>query len=617
MKRHVLFLAGCLVFASAAWGQNDPALAPTTPAATPAAPVEAVPASPAETPATPAAQDAPAVPAVPAVPADPSAPTNAPAVTNALAVPTNAPAPVVLESPVSPAGSLTNATSAALLEISKTNAANEVVPLIVIDDVPLLDAVKNLARQAGLNYLPDPKLSTVTNQPNVSMRLVDVTAQDALLAVLETYGLQIVHDPRIKVARITIKDPKQEDPLVSKIIQLKYIQPTNIVDILKKSLTPRSQVMGDPRTSQLIVVTTEKELPAVEDLVARLDTPTRQVLIEAQIWETARNPRSVKGIDWAGTFAAQNVSYGNGRLDPASSTVTTERPGETVTVPTPGGGSTTINRRSSTRESYSYIPGNGITLDSMKGFHPATAFLNADGLNAVISFFNTDTETEVVATPRAVTLDHQSAVLSVTRAFPIFNITPGSANSPAGANIQYTNLGTILNVTPHITANSNIALHVLPEVSDISSVDRQVVNGFENSANVYSIRRMETHVMVPSGNTLVLGGLISDRTAHAQNKVPILGDAPGLGYFFRKSDKRRDKGNLVVFITPTIVGDSDFQPHDTQFLQTKMADRPEPKETFWDSAKPYDWTKPKQKTDELATPLPAPTKPDATTETSK
>ncbi len=165
----------------------------------------------------------------------------------------------------------------------------------------------------GSNYLPDPKLATITNQPNVTMRLENVTAQDALTAVLDTYNLQIIHDPRIKVSRITVKDPKAEDPLFSRIIQLKYTQPTNIVDILKRTLqSPRSQVMGDPRTSQLIVVATEKEFPAVDELVARLDTPTRQVLIEAQIWETAKNPKSVKGIDWGGTFENQKVTWGNG-----------------------------------------------------------------------------------------------------------------------------------------------------------------------------------------------------------------------------------------------------------------------------------------------------------------
>jgi type II secretory pathway component GspD/PulD (secretin) len=579
MKKHVSLLVGCVALATGAWGQND-----TTPA-----------------PATP---DSPVV-----------APANPPPADIAPATPAPAPAPAPVEgvtSPVQPASSLQ--TNAPTTLDGRATMANEIVPLIVIDDVPLLDAVKNLARQAGLNYLPDPKLAQVTNQPNVTLRLENVSAQDALMAVLETYNLQIVHDPRIKVSRITVKDPKAEDPLFSKIVQLKYIQPSNVVDILKRTLSPRSQVMGDPRTSQLIVVTTEKEFPAAEELIAKLDLPTRQVLIEAQLWETARNPRSIKGIDWAGTFAAQNVSYGNGRLDPSGSSVVTERPGALRTIPTPGGGTTVVPERESTRETYSYIPGSGITLDTARGFHPATAFLNADGLNAVVSFFNTDNDTEVVAMPRAVTMDHQPAQLSVTRAFPIFKITPGSANTPAGAEITYTNLGTILNVTPHITANSNISLRVIPEVSDVAAVDRQIINGFENTANIYAIRRMETHVMIPSGNTLVLGGLMSDRTANVASKVPLLGDAPGLGYFFRRSSKSRDKANLLVFITPTIIGEPDYQmAANSDFMKSKMAERPESKESFWDTAKPYDWTKPKKGEDPRTPALPAPTPADATT----
>ncbi len=560
MKTQILFLASCVAFATVALGQNDPAVAP-------------------------------AVPAVPAVP-------------------TNTP-PAVLPPPstgVLPASGLTNSSTDYVRA-----GTNEVVPLIVIDDVPLIDAVKNLARQAGLNYLPDPKLSTVTNQPNVSMRLENVSAQDALFAVLETYNLQIIQDPRFKVSRITVKDPKAADPLFSKIIQLKYIQPTGVVEIVKRTLSDRGQVMGDPRTSQLIVVATEKEFPAVEELIVKLDTPTRQVLIEAQLWETAKNPRSVKGINWQGTFEAQNVSYGNGFIDASRSTIRTVSPGPTTTVPTPSGGTTTRGRNNQTVESITYVPGGpNITLDSSRGFHPATAFLNADGLSAVISFFNTDNDTEVVATPRAVTLDNQSASLSVTRAFPIFKITPGSANSPAGAEITYTNLGTILNVTPHITANSNISLRVVPEVSDVAAIDRQIVNGFENTANIYAIRRMETHVMIPSGNTLVLGGLISDRTGNQRTKVPILGDAPLLGHLFRSSDKKRDKANLVVFVTPTIVGDYDFQVASTDFLQTRIPGRPEPKENFMDSSKPYDWTKPKAAPEDVPS-VAAPMKLDSTT----
>lgn len=241
MKKHVLLLVGCVALATVVRGQNDPAAQPA-------------PATPA-----PATQEA--------------APTNAaPAVTPTNAVPSNA-TPVVAEQAI---------TAPATTALATNDSGAELVPLIVIDDVPLLDAVKNLARQAGLNYLPDPKLSTITNQPNVTLRLENVSAQDALTAVLETYNLQIVHDPRIKVSRITVKDPKAEDPLVPKVFQLKYTQPSNVVEIVKKTVGARGDVLPDLRTSQLFVLATEKQMPEVEKLIAKLDTPTRQVLIEAQ-----------------------------------------------------------------------------------------------------------------------------------------------------------------------------------------------------------------------------------------------------------------------------------------------------------------------------------------------
>jgi general secretion pathway protein D len=237
-----------------------------------------------------------------------------------------------------------------------------------------------------------------------------------------------------------------------------------------------------------------------------------------------------------------------------------------------------------------------LLVDTAKGFNPATAFLDADGVSAVLSFLNKDTDTEVVATPRAVTLDNQTATLSVTKAFPIFQVTPGSANSPAGATVTYTNLGAILNVTPRIAADNNISLKVVPEVSNIDSVDRQVLNNSVNTANIYAIRRIETSVMIPSGNTLVMGGLVNDTKSKSYVKVPILGDIPFVGLAFRKESKSRNKQNLLIFITPTIVDESDFHASASGrlFMQSRPVESAEPKETAWDSGKPYDWTKPGQ-----------------------
>lgn len=446
--------------------------------------------------------------------------------------------------------------------------ADETVPLIVIDDVPLTDAIRNLARQSALNFQFDPRVTT-SNQPNVSIRFENVSAQEALLAVLDNYSLLLVKDSRSKIARVTIKDPKAEDPLVAKIVQLRYSEPTNLVTIVKSTLSSRSTVVADARTSQLIINTTEKEVDAVLNLIKTLDAPTKQVLIEAKLIETSKAPSSIKGIDWSGTLSAQQFAFGN----------------NTQTAPQSAG-------QSDNKPLATQWP--RVMVDTAKGFNPATAFLDADGVSAVLSFLNKDTDTEVVATPRAVTLDNQTATLSVTRAFPIFQVTPGSANSPAGATVTYTNLGAILYVTPRIAADNNVSLKVVPEVSNIDGVDKQVLNGEENTANIYAIRRIETSVMIPSGSTLVMGGMVNDTRSKSFTKVPLLGDIPFAGLAFRKEGKTRNKQNLLIFVTPTIVDDGDFQASTSGrvFLQSKPMESPEPKETAWDSGKPHDWTQP-------------------------
>jgi general secretion pathway protein D len=221
-------------------------------------------------------------------------------------------------------------------------------------------------------------------------------------------------------------------------------------------------------------------------------------------------------------------------------------------------------------------------------------------VSAVLSFLNTQTDSEVMSTPRTVTLDNQPAKLEVTTAFPIFKVTPGSANSPAGAEITYTNLGTILTVTPRIAADNNVSLTVTPEVSNLAGKDTQLVPGSDGvssevTANIYAIRRFDTTVLVPSGNTIVLGGLVNDEITDKATKIPILGDLPGVGRAFRSNSKERLKKNLLVFITPTILKDDDFQKSNSgkEFLQSSphaMAEWDD--SNSWESSKPHDWRKP-------------------------
>lgn len=482
-------------------------------------------------------------------------------------------------------------------------AAGEIVPLIIFDDTPLTDVIKTLARQAGINFLFDPRVTAEVGpdgkpvvQPNISIRFENVTAMQALEAVLANHNLQLVQDPRTKIARVTIVEPGAPEPKVTEIIQLKYSNPTNMVAIITPTLTtPGSRALADVRTSQIVVVATERELESVRTLVERLDTATKQVLIEARLLETSKNPRSIKGIDWTGTFQAQNVTFGNG-LTEGFSTLT--QPGATTTATTPSGRQISSTAGSSVASQYTTVLDaarntlGALSLNTAGGFSPATAFLNADGLSAVLSLLNRDADTEVIATPRTVTLDNQTAILSVTRANPVFKNTAGTQGSPGGSEVTYTNLGTILTVTPRITAENVVSLKVVPEVSRVVDTVRRTVASTVNEADVYAINKIETQVLVPSGNTLVMGGLISDAKTTTRSKVPLLGDLPGLGLAFRHEEKRRDKANLIIFITPTVIQDSDFIPTETTFLKNRPPGEQVEKdqeESWWDSAKPYRW----------------------------
>lgn len=578
-----------MVIGMGIWGGNSWAQTTNTPAQTPA---EAQAPAPAEAPTKETPPSPPLIVEAPKPGEMPSVDTNAPVVTN-----------------LPPVTAATNTT------VEAGSAAGE--GSVIYDEAPLLVVITALARQARINFQFDPVITTNLSavgpdgkpggQPLVSLRLENVTAEQVLEAVLDNYGYSLVQDPRTKIGRITLKPAKGLEPQVTRVIQLKYSSVTNMMLIVKGTLSTRGQVVADSRTSQLVVLATEKEHEELALLLKQLDTPIRQVLIEARLLETSQSPQAVRGIDWSGTLEAQRVSFGNNgvtegntSVTPASSATTTLPSGRTIATITPAKENTILSTLSGTVKPLT----GGLNANTAGGFAPAVGFLSADGASAVLSFLNKDADTEVVATPRAVTLDNETATLSVTHAYPIFKITPGSANSPAGAEILYTNLGTILTVTPRISGDNNIALRVVPEVSNIDSKDQQTVNGQINQANIYAIRKIETHVMIPSGNTLVMGGLISDSKTKSYVKVPILGDLPGIGLLFRQDSKKRIKQNLLIFITPTIIQDNDYNVIKNDFLKVKQGDRDRllksedaSQESPWNSGKPVDWSKPAKQED--------------------
>jgi type II secretory pathway component GspD/PulD (secretin) len=365
----------------------------------------------------------------------------------------------------------------------------------------------------------------------------------------------------------------------------------------------RSRVVPDVRTSQLVVVATDPEQTAIDTLVSKLDKPTRQVLIEAKLIELSSNPTTSKGIDWSSTLSAQNFSFGNGVLNAVTpSTSLTAIPG-TTTGGGPGGGGaqqpTTTSGYSTTtalnsEPQNSLFPG-GLSFNTLSGLTPNIGFLSADGVKAVLSFLNESAEAQVVSTPRVVTLDNETATIEVTRAFPVINVTASTPNTSGGSTITYSNIGTILQVTPRITANDYIWLKVIPDVSSFFEAESVTIGGATYTADIFDQRHLETQVLIPTAHTLVMGGLLQDNPNSQYSKVPFLGDIPVLGLAFRHEQKSLVKDNLLIFITPTIVKDEDFKATTSDFLTSEPRTMKDPMDphTMYDSAEPRgDWSNP-------------------------
>ena len=484
-----------------------------------------------------------------------------------------------------------------------TSASN--IPLIQFSDVNITTAIESLARQGGINYMLDPKIGyglpdqngQVKPEPQLSIRWENISPLNALLALLDNYGLQLIVDKKTGIDRICMKDPAAPPILITRVVQLQYASVSNMVDSIASVFTDkRSRVIADRRTSQLVVVATDPEQQAVDTLVAQLDKPTKQVLIETKLIEISSQPQTEKGIDWSGTLQAQNVSFGNGFIDATKSLTSIA----SSTIQSPNGGHTSQGSTADTV--LSLIQGNGgFAASTASGLIPSTGFLNADGVKAVISFLNSSSDAQIMSTPRIVTLDNEQAHLEVSRQVPVINFGGGTANNSGSSSITYSNVGTILDVTPRISANNNVWLKVQPEVSshfgDVTITVPGSVGGVSTTfpVPIFDVRKMTTQVLIPNGDTLVMGGLVQDNPSASYTKIPVLGDIPALGWAFRSENKSMNKDNLIIFLTPTIVQDSDFQPASTDFLQSQptVMKSPMNPHTWWDSAQPRgNWSNP-------------------------
>jgi type II secretory pathway component GspD/PulD (secretin) len=173
---------------------------------------------------------------------------------------------------------------------------------------------------------------------------------------------------------------------------------------------------------------------------------------------------------------------------------------------------------------------------------------NTDILTATLNALVSKSATKVLSSPRVITLNNRQARIQVGDRIPYSTTTLG-AGGVSQESVTFVDVGIILNVTPTINANERIRLNVKPEVSSVKGVS------IPGAPPQITTRTAETEVLIRDGETLVIGGLIDDQTIETERKVPLLGDIPVLGVFFRSTGDTKIRKELLIFLTPSIVHD--------------------------------------------------------------
>ncbi len=304
-------------------------------------------------------------------------------------------------------------------------------------------------------------------------------------------------------------------------------------------LSPRGSVISEPRTNQLFVTDIPSKLEQVQQLIAKLDIPVRQVLIEARIVEAddrfgrsigvrlgGSDLRGVRGGDAGYSLGGGNRIAFGGSYNAVSGT--TRESAEALD---------TINT------SFVNLPSTGAG-----GFAPAafavSLFSSAANrfLNLEISALEADGRGKIVSSPRVVTADQVKALIEQGTEYPYQTATASGATA-----LSFRKANLKLEVTPQITPEGNIILDV-----DVNKDSR----GETTAAGIaINTKHVQTQVLVENGGTVVIGGIFEQTEIDDVTKVPLLGDLPYLGNLFKNKSKTANKSELLIFITPRVISD--------------------------------------------------------------
>ena len=409
-------------------------------------------------------------------------------------------------------------------------------------NIEVRSVLQLLADFTGLNMVVSDTVGG-----NITLRLKDVHWQQALDIILQTKGLSMRQTDNIIMVAPTTEIAAREqleaeaalrmqelEPLKSELIRVKYATAQDLASLIKSEsnqlLSGRGSVTVDQRTNTLLVRDIEENIANIRSLVGKLDRPIRQVLIEGRV--------VVANDDFSKEIGARFGIAGGDLFDPDLSNDS----GNGAVI---GGGYPVYDNEGN-------VVSNGGMMVNLPAVSAAArggsfafgARMGSYVLAMELTAMQQEGRGEIISSPRVVTSDQHTATIKTGTEIPY-----EEATSSGATNVTFKEAVLSLEVTPHITPDDRIIMDLV--------VKKDNPNFAETVRGVPSVdkREVDTSVLVKNGETVVLGGVFEEETITNEEKVPVLGDIPGLGRLFRTDLERADKRELLIFITPKILAD--------------------------------------------------------------
>ena len=455
-------------------------------------------------------------------------------------------------------------------------------------DIPTRSVLQLIADVSDLNIVVADSV-----QGNVTLRLINVPWDQALHIVLQAKGLDqrkqgnviwvapqqeiATREQAIADARLQMEDKVE---LVSDFIPISYGNAKDIAALLTKDtqgtqtggqggqqqqrgfLSQRGTVSFDDRTNTLLVSDTPQKVLEIRQLIAVLDRPVQQVLIESRIVIATDTFARELGVKF-GVSGGYEDHNGN-VVSTAGTAIGTDRMSNlALNNRFNGGRGLPVFNPSSPATSPS---GGGIAVPSLNdrlnvnlpAVNPAGSFglaiLGADYLlDLELSAAQTEGRGEVVSSPRVVTANQKEAVIKQGQEVAYVTYQSSGPGSTGTATVNFKEVVLELKVTPTITADDRVVLNL--------AVKKDAVAGYIDNPGggqvpIIDKREINTSVLVDNGQTVVLGGVYEVEKRDSQTKVPFLGDVPILGNLFKKTGRSDTKAELLIFVTPRILSES-------------------------------------------------------------